>query len=125
MCAPPAAIRRPATRWLVALGAVVGLAALAKLSGLLLGALALTALGLAGWRLRSRRLWLGGSALVVVVAVAVAGWWYWRNWTLVDPGLAGMFAVLPARAEPLGAAHCWRWRPGSGVPRGQYLAGST
>ena len=90
---------RPATRWLVALGAV-GLAALAKLSGLLLGALALTALGLAGWRLRSRRLWLGGSALVVVVAVAVAGWWYWRNWTLVDPLLAGMVKVLPARAEP-------------------------
>jgi hypothetical protein len=105
---------RPATRWLVALGAVVGLAALAKLSGLLLGALALAALGLAGRRLRSWRFWLGGSALVVVVAVAVAGWWYWRNWTLVgDPlGLAGMFAVLPARAEPLGAAQLLALAPG-------------
>ncbi len=105
---------QPRLRWLVALGVLLGLAALAKLSGLLLGGLAFVALGLAGRRLRSWRFWLGGSALVVVVAMAVAGWWYWRNWLLVgDPlGLAGMFAVLPARPEALGAAELLALVPG-------------
>ncbi len=59
---------RPPLRALLALGVVVGLAALAKLSGLLLCGLALTALAISGWRLRSWRIWLGGSALVLLVA---------------------------------------------------------
>ena len=101
-------------RWPILLGVVVGVAALAKLSGLLLLGLALVALAIAGWRLRSWRSWLGGSALVLLVAAVVAGWWYWRNWRLMgDPlGLAGMFAVLPAREMPLDAAGLLALAPG-------------
>ena len=104
-------------RWPLLLGIVVGMAALAKLSGLLLVGLALAALAIGAWPLRSWRswrAWLGGSAVVLLVAAAVAGWWYWRNWQLVgDPlGLAGMFAVLPAREEPLDAAGLLALAPG-------------
>lgn len=101
-------------RWPILLGMVVGMAALTKLSGLLLAGLAMVALAVGGRRLRSWRAWLGGSALVLVTAAAVAGWWYWRNWQLVgDPlGLAGMFAVLPAREEPLDAAGLLALAPG-------------
>jgi len=101
-------------RWPVLLGVVVGMAALAKLSGLLLLGLALGALAIGGWRQRSWRTWLGGSVLVLLVAAAVAGWWYWRNWRLMgDPlGLAGMFAVLPAREVPLGPAELLALVPG-------------
>ena len=101
-------------RWPILLGIVVGMAALAKLSGLLLLGLALAALAITGWRQRSWRTWLGGSVLVLLVAAAVAGWWYWRNWRLMgDPlGLTGMFAVLPAREVPLGPAELLALVPG-------------
>ncbi|MFN8464753.1 MAG: glycosyltransferase family 39 protein [Caldilineaceae bacterium] len=101
-------------RWPILLGLVVGMAALAKLSGLLLVGLALVALAIGGWRQRSWRSWLGGSALVLLVAATVAGWWYWRNWRLSgDPlGLAGMFAVLPARETPLDATGLLALAPG-------------
>ena len=99
VCAPPAAIRGR-RRALVALGAVVGLAALAKLSGLLLGALALTALGLRAGGCDPGAFGWEQCALVVVVAVAVAAG---------GTGATGPWSIrwgwpaclqLPARAEP-------------------------
>ncbi len=105
---------RPRWRWFFVLGLLVGLAALSKLSGLLLGGFALVALTIAAWRLRSWRLWLESGAVVVAVALLVAGWWYWRNWQLyADPlGLSGMFALLPARTEAAGPAELWALAPG-------------
>jgi hypothetical protein len=63
------------------LGLTLGLASLAKHSGLALVGLAVLALTRLGWQQRSRRP-LAGLAIAVVVAGAVAGWWYWRNLTL-------------------------------------------
>jgi hypothetical protein len=101
-------------RTLAALGVLVGLAALSKLSGLLLGPFALLCLAIAAWRRRSWRWLWGGSALVVGAAALVAGWWYVRNWQLYgDPlGLSAMFAVGPVRDEPAGLAELLALGPG-------------
>ena len=86
---------------LLTLGFVLGLAALTKLSGLLL--LPLTALVLVAlaWRSRSWRSAVRWGLWAFLPAAATAGWWYLRNWILYrDPfGLKLMFAVLPPRAR--------------------------
>lgn len=86
---------------LLVLGMVLGLAALTKLSGLLL--LPLTALVLLGlaWRSGSWRSAVRWGLWTFVPAAAIAGWWYVRNLMLYrDPfGLKLMFAVLPPRAQ--------------------------
>ncbi len=71
--------RQESWRYYICLGILVGLAALAKASGLiLLGMVGLTLLWW-GWRQRSWRIALAGNAIVVLLVGAVAGWWYWRN----------------------------------------------
>jgi hypothetical protein len=101
--------RSPNTWGLLALGGIIGLACLSKLSGL--GLLPLAALALLMLRLwatrpqdRSSRLaWLTGylrdCLLVFVPAVLVAGWWYLRNWRLYgDPtGLNVMLDIAGHR----------------------------
>jgi len=86
---------------LVLLGLVAGLTAISKLNGLVLLPFIALVLIMAAWRRRSLRALVGWGLLVGIPLLAVAGWWYWRNWLLYgDPfGLAAMFAVLPARAE--------------------------
>jgi hypothetical protein len=66
----------------IRLGFLIGLAALTKLSGLAL--LALTTLVLLVWGVKqcSWRIAILGNSLVGLVALAIAGWWYWRNLTL-------------------------------------------
>ena len=93
------------------LGLVCGLAPLAKLGGLM--ALAFAGMGLlargvsqgAGRKLRAadrRRHWLsviGQGALILGVFLAVAGWWFVRNWVLYgDPtGMNMMLSVYGGR----------------------------
>lgn len=61
------------------LGFLTGLTALSKLSGLgMLGLVVLSVLWL-GWRQRSWRIAVLGSALVILMAGLTAGWWYGRN----------------------------------------------
>ncbi|HSN78187.1 MAG TPA: glycosyltransferase family 39 protein [Anaerolineae bacterium] len=89
---------------LLALGVLLGLAALSKLSGLALAGLAGLALPLAAWRRRSWR-WLLGSGLAVgAPALMVAGWWYFRNWRLYSDPLAWNLwqANILLRLEPAG-----------------------
>lgn len=104
----------PELRWWAATGLVLGLAALSKLSGLLLGGLAISALSIWAWRTRSLRYWAQGAALMAGMAFLVAAWWYWRNWQLFgDPlALAVMFAVLPGRSEPATFAQVAAMAPG-------------
>jgi hypothetical protein len=55
-----------------------------------------------------------GGLLVAVTAVAVAGWWYVRNWLLFgDPLLLSvMFAGVPPQAEPASLAELLALAPG-------------
>lgn len=104
----------PRVLQLVALGLLIGCAALSKVSGLALVAPAMFALTWLAWRRRAWRDLLFAGIGVGGVALAVASWWYFRNWQLYgDPlGLAAMFAVLPGRAEPLSLAQVAGLLPG-------------
>jgi len=107
-------LRRPITHpiaWheAIGLGAVVGVAALSKVSGLALALpVALTITWLA-WQRRSLRLFLQLAIIAATASALIAGWWYWRNWQLYgEPlGLSAMFAVLPGRGTPLTLAEAW------------------
>lgn len=102
------------TKWIldigywVLLGFVLGLACLSKLSGL--GLLILTAIVLvvAAYRRRSARPLVGGM-IALTVALAVAGWWYIRNWTLYgDPtGLNMMLDVVGRGSPPSSLSELW------------------
>ncbi len=84
------------------LGGLVGLAALTKASGLgLAGLVGLTLLGW-GWRRRSWRITVLGNVLVDLLAVAIAGWWYWRNFILYEDwtGTQNMIVMMGARPVP-------------------------
>lgn len=90
------------TRYLVLLGALVGVAAMSKLSGLALAGVAGLTLLILAWRARSFWSLIRWGLIVGVVALAVGGWWYLRNLYLYgDPlGLQAMFDILPRRPRP-------------------------
>lgn len=92
------------------LGGVLGLAALTKISGLVLwpvAALAVTAgllraAGPAGWRGAVRPA-VARLAVVFGVAGAIGGWWYLRNYQLYGEwfGLNTMIAIIGPRTPPV------------------------
>ncbi len=86
---------------LCALGAVLGLAALSKLNGLVLLPLSAVVLTLLACRRGQRWALVLWGAYTYASAALVGGWWYLRNWMLYgDPfGLNLMFAVMPKRAQ--------------------------
>jgi 4-amino-4-deoxy-L-arabinose transferase-like glycosyltransferase len=95
-------------RWweMAVLGILLGIAALTKLQGLGLALLALgTGLWMA-WQRRDWRLIARAIPLVILPALLIAGWWYWRNYTLYGDwfGLSNLLAINGQRAKPLG----WR-----------------
>jgi len=86
---------------LIRLGLILGLASLAKLSGLGLWALAgVTFLWLA-WKERSLRVVAWQAGTVFAVAALISGWWYIRNWMLYgDPtGMNVMLQIVGRRAH--------------------------
>lgn len=99
--------------WL-AFGVVVGLAALSKLSGLLLAGLAAITIFSVAWAARAWRVFGQAAFLTGAAALAVAGWWYVRNWLLFgDPLLLSvMFAGVPPQGEPAGIAELLALAPG-------------
>ncbi len=96
--------------WL-ALGAVIGLAALTKLSGmLLLLPAALTGVYVAWQRRSLRHLFAAGPAIGLPV-LALTGWWLWRNWQLYgDPTGLKMFNPYFTRPIPADLAQIWSER---------------
>ncbi|MFZ1396899.1 MAG: glycosyltransferase family 39 protein [Candidatus Promineifilaceae bacterium] len=87
----------------VSLGLVLGLGILTKLSlGGLLGLTGLSLLWLTWREKRWQLFWVGGP-LVLVTAVLVSGWWFWRNWTLYQDltGLNVFIAVQGTRTNPI------------------------
>jgi 4-amino-4-deoxy-L-arabinose transferase-like glycosyltransferase len=87
--------------WAV-LGLLLGLAALSKLQGLVLLAPAGLVIFWLAWQRRSPRLLLAAALLVVLPALAVAGWWYWRNYTLYGEWLAAnqLLTITGLRTTP-------------------------
>ncbi len=92
--------RRGVALW----GLVLGLAALSKVSGLLLLAVALGAILAAAWSRRSPLpSLLADAGLLLGLWALVAGWWYLRNWFLYgEPtGTSAMIAVAGERTTPV------------------------
>jgi hypothetical protein len=87
----------------IGLGVVIGLAGLSKLSGWFL--LVLTALVVVVRLVRTERSRLQttlSGAAIPLVALLVAGWWFWRNWQLYgDPtALRPMLELVGTRDGP-------------------------
>ena len=110
--------------WLL-LGVVIGLAALTKISGIGLLALAWGTIFISTWQgsdrqIRWQRLlqWgvvaTGRWLLVLVPVLLIAGWWYYRNVTLYGDwkGWNAFIAVLGQRAHPASLAQLWGERRG-------------
>jgi len=86
----------------VILGIVLGAAALTKLSGLALIPLSVGVLAVIAVRRRAGGSFLRWGAIAGLLTVAIAGWWYLRNWRLYgDPtGLSVMLAIAGRRPAP-------------------------
>ncbi|MCB9148633.1 MAG: DUF2142 domain-containing protein [Caldilineaceae bacterium] len=97
-----------ASEWLV-LGCLLGMAALSKLHGLgLFGLAALCGLWIT-WRRRDWLLPLRALAPVAVPALIIAGWWYWRNYTLYGDwlGIQHLLEINGQRAKSLNWSGLW------------------
>ena len=110
--ADPVQGKRSSIRWWhwLILGNLLGIAAVSKLQGLgLLPVSALVGLWIA-WR---RRNWLLPLRIFLPVALpvlAIAGWWYWRNYTLYGDwfGVGNLLANNGRRDDELTLAGFWR-----------------
>lgn len=94
--------------WLF-LGVLIGLAALSKLQGLgLLPLVAVATLLMAAVR-RDWRLPFQAILPVTLPLLLVAGWWYWRNYTLYGDwfGVTNLLANNGLRPEPITWASFW------------------
>jgi hypothetical protein len=92
------------------LGLVLGLGMLTKVSLVAMTPLAVLVVALRTWReylekppLRRAALVIGRSSFVILVASAISGWWFLRNWHLYgDPTAVNVFMdILGYRAESL------------------------
>jgi len=93
-------MKGPPSRWmLIALGSIIGLAAITKVSALGLVPLTFVALGYIAFQQRSWSSFLKGGLLVSALILILASWWYARNWVLYgDPlGLDVMVAIAGPR----------------------------
>lgn len=91
------------------LGALLGMAGLSKLQGLgllPLSALAVTALA---WQRRDWRMWLTAGVIMAALFALIAGWWYWRNYTLYGEwlGVQQLLTINGLRGESVSLAHFW------------------
>jgi 4-amino-4-deoxy-L-arabinose transferase-like glycosyltransferase len=102
----------PHWRSYVWLGVVTGAGLLAKLNiGFLIPLIAL-ALLILSLRLKSWQPLVVGGAISGLLTVAIAGWWYYRNWQLYnDPtGLNMFLSIVGRRIIPANAAQLWSER---------------
>jgi hypothetical protein len=80
------------------LGVTIGLAMLSKTAGLLLLAYCAAVVAVWAWSRGGSRRWARAAtagALAALPALALGGWWLWRNWMLYgDPTAANQFVLL-------------------------------
>ena len=88
----------------ILLGLLLGLAALTKVSGLVLWPVAAGAVLVGAWRGRDWKRFVMAGVLIAAVAVLVSGWWYWRNQQLYGEwlGLNTMVSIAGPRVPPIG-----------------------
>lgn len=100
----------PSVQRVLALGFLIGLAGLSKLSGWLLLPFSLLVILLAlsrsqrGARFQTVAVSLIGHwSLVIFIPLVLSGWWFWRNWRLYgDPtALAPMLELVGLRGSPI------------------------
>jgi 4-amino-4-deoxy-L-arabinose transferase-like glycosyltransferase len=91
------------------LGVLLGLGALTKLSVLALVPVTAVALTYDAWRRRAWRTWLISGVLILGCMVLIAGWWYWRNWSLYGDltGSNRMLDIAGRRDEALTLGGLW------------------
>ena len=94
--------------WLL-LGVLLGLAALSKLQGLGLFLLAAGVGVVIAYRRRDWSVLLVAALPVALPALLIAGWWYWRNFTLYGDwtGLGHLMTLNGQREEPLEWDEWW------------------
>ena len=114
---PEGSWRVPGGRYL-ALGLVLGLAALTKSSSLALTVLTALVVVVRAVRRRSWAEFLVGGVATLLPLLLVAGWWYLRNLRLYGDltGFNAFFEVLGTRDVPADLAQLWR-------ERGSFAAG--
>ncbi len=84
-------------------GLVLGLAALTKVSGLVLWPVAALGVGWGAWHARDGRRFVFGGAVILLAALAISGWWFVRNQQLYGEllGLNTMVAIAGPRPPGL------------------------
>ncbi len=105
---------KPTLRRSALLGVVLGLAALTKVSTLGLFGLAGITMAVIAYRRKRWQTFFVEGPLIIVIAAAIAGWWYVRNQVLYgDPlGNNAFIAILGQRARPASLAQLWTERQG-------------
>ncbi len=98
----------------IGLGIILGLAALTKTSTLGLFGLAGLTMAYAAWRQKRWQTFFVEGPLIIILAAAIAGWWYYRNWQLYgDPlGLNAFIEILGKRDHPASLLQLWGERHG-------------
>lgn len=91
------------------LGVLIGTAALSKLHGLGLIPLASVMMLVLAWRTKDWRTLSLRILWVALPALAIAGWWYWRNFTLYNDwlGTGNLKAITGERSSPLTWTAFW------------------
>lgn len=97
---------------LLLLGFTIGLAMLSKTAGLLLLVFVVGYLFVLVWLSGEEKRGLGRAiaavALIILPALAVAGWWLWRNWLLYgDITAASQFVALAGGERPFTLRQVW------------------
>jgi hypothetical protein len=104
----------PTLRLAVILGVVLGLSALTKASGLGQFGLAGLTMAYAAWKKKRWQTFFIEGPIIVAIAAAIAGWWYYRNWVLYSDlsGLNVFIEILGRRATEASLLQLWGERYG-------------